>query len=42
MLCGISKVRFEILHKISYRFMERCVFYPQMKMEELLDLRARI
>ena len=25
-LCGISKVRFEIPHKISYPYIERCDF----------------
>ena len=30
-LCGISKVPFEIPHKISYPYIERCVFYSDMK-----------
>ena len=30
-LCGISAVPFEILHKISYPYIERCVFYTHMK-----------
>ena len=30
-LCGISKVPFEIPHKISYPYIERCVFYSQVK-----------
>ena len=32
--------RFEILHKISYPYIERCGFYSQVKIEELLDLRT--
>ena len=39
-LCGISKVTFEIPHKISYPYIERSVFYLDVKIEELLDLRA--
>ena len=39
-LCGISKVPFEIPHKISYPHIERCVFLSAMKMWELLDLRV--
>ena len=38
-LCGISKVPFEIPHNISYPYIERSAFYSQV--EELLDLRAR-
>ena len=30
-LCGISKVPFEIPHKISYPYIERCVFYSDKK-----------
>ena len=30
-LCGISKVPFEILHKISYPYIERRAFYSQVK-----------
>ena len=30
-LCGISKVPFEIPHKISYRYIEIYVFYWDMK-----------
>ena len=40
-LCGILKVSFEIPHKISYPYIERCVFCSQVKIQELLDLRAR-
>ena len=36
----ISNVYFEILHKISYPCSERCVFYSQVKIWELLDLRT--
>ena len=36
----ISRVPSEIPHKISYPYIERCVFYSAMKMWELLDLRA--
>ena len=39
-LCGISKGTFEIPHRISYPYIERCRFYSQVKIEELLDLRA--
>ena len=39
-LCGISKGTFEIPHKISYPYIERCEFYSQVKFSELLDLRA--
>ena len=39
-LCGISKGTFEILHKISYPYIERCGFHSQVKIYELLDLRA--
>ena len=39
-LCGISKVPFEIPHKISYPYIERYVFYTTLKFWELLDLRA--
>ena len=30
-LCWISKVPFEILHKMSYPYIERCIFYSDMK-----------
>ena len=30
-LCGISKGTFEIPHKISYPYIERCWFYLQVK-----------
>ena len=30
-LCGISKVPFEIPLKISYPYIERCAFYSQVK-----------
>ena len=30
-LCGISKVPFEIPPKISYPYIERCEFYSQVK-----------
>ena len=30
-LRGISQVTFEIPHKIFYPFIERCVFYSQVK-----------
>ena len=30
-LCGISKGTFEIPHKISYSYIERCEFYSQVK-----------
>ena len=39
-LCGISKVPFEIPHKISYPYIERYDFYTTLKFQELLDLRA--
>ena len=39
-LCGISKGTFEIPHKISYPCIERCRLYSQVKIKELLDLRA--
>ena len=38
MLCEIWKVFFEVPHKISYPYIERCVFYPYVKIWELLDL----
>ena len=40
LLCGISKVPFEIPHKISYPCIERYDFYTILKFYELLDLRA--
>ena len=30
-LCGISKVPFEIPHKISYQYIERREFYSDVK-----------
>ena len=30
-LCGISKGTFEIPHKMSYPYIERCEFYSHMK-----------
>ena len=30
-LCGISKVPFEIPHKISYSYIERYVFYTTLE-----------
>ena len=30
-LCGISKVPFEIPHKISYPYIEKCVFNFKVK-----------
>ena len=36
--CGISKGTFQ--HKISYSYAEWCVFYWQMQIDGLLDLRA--
>ena len=30
-LCGISKVTFEIPHKISYPYIEICVFFWEAK-----------
>ena len=41
-LCGISKVPFEIPHKISYPYIERCDFYATLNFQELLDLRAQL
>ena len=40
-LCGISKVTFEIPYKIYYPYIEICVFYSQVKMQGLLYLKAR-
>ena len=49
-LCGISKVSFEIPHKISYQYIEinqsinqsieRYEFYTKLKFYKLWDLRA--
>ena len=39
-LCGISKVPFEIPHKISYPYIERCSFYLDVQIQELLDSRV--
>ena len=38
--CGISKVPFEIPHKICYPYIEECDFYTTLTFWELLDLRA--
>ena len=35
-----QRVPFEIPHKLSYPHIERCWFYSQVKIEELLDLKA--
>ena len=40
-LCGISKFPLEIPHKICYPYIERCVFYWEVKMLVLLDLRTQ-
>ena len=37
-LCGISKVPFEIPHKLSYPYNKRCVVYWYMKIYELLNI----
>ena len=39
-LCGISKGTFEIPHKISYSYIERCNFDTVLKFYEFLDLRT--
>ena len=39
-LCEISKGTFEIPHKISYPYIERCRFYSQVTIWELLELRV--
>ena len=39
-LCGISKDTFEIPHKTSYLYIERCDFYTTSEFLELLDLTA--
>ena len=39
-LCGISKGTFEIPHKKSDPYIERCRFYLHVKIWELLDSRA--
>ena len=39
-LCGISKVPFEIPHKISYPYIERWVVCWEVNIWELLDLQA--
>ena len=41
-LCGISKSTFEIVHKISYPYIERYNLYTILKSWELSDLRARM
>ena len=41
-LYGISKGTFEIPHKISYPYIERCFFYTMFKYQELVDLRAHM
>ena len=40
-LRGMSKAPFEIPHKISDPYIERCGFYSVEKIDELLDLRAQ-
>ena len=40
-LCGISNVPFEIPLKISYPYIERCVYYLQVDIQKLLDFRGR-
>ena len=30
-MCGISKIPFEIPHKLAYPYIERCVFYSQVE-----------
>ena len=40
-LCGISEVPFEIPHKISYPYIDRCIFYSGVQASELSDLSAR-
>ena len=37
-LCGISKGTFEIPHRLSYPYIERCGFYSQVKILELISL----
>ena len=39
-LCAISKVPFEIPHKISYTYIDSCRFYPQVKILKPLDVTA--
>ena len=39
-VCGISKVSFEIPNKISHAYIERYDFYTTLTFLELLDLRA--
>ena len=39
-LCGISKVAFEIPHKIYYSYMTGVYFMEIRQFQELLDLRA--
>ena len=34
-LCGISKGTFEIPHKISYPYTERCLFYSEVNIQKL-------
>ena len=40
-LCGISKVTFEIPHKISYPYIERCAVCWEVKFQELPGSQAR-
>ena len=40
-LCGISKVPFEIPHKISYPYIEKSIFHLYVKILGLLDLRPQ-
>ena len=39
-LCGIAKVPFEILHKVSCPYIERCLIYLDTKMYKLMESRA--
>ena len=41
-LCGISKVPFEIPNKVSYPYIERYDFFTTLKFCELLHLRVDI
>ena len=34
-LCGISKVPFEIPHKTSYPYIERCAFHSEIEIHKL-------
>ena len=41
-LCGISKGKFEIPHKIPYSYIERYDFYTLMKIYKLYELRTHL